>query len=307
MSELPWSKFFWSDWEADQGLRLCSLAAQGLWMRMLCVCAKGDPKGYLAINKQPLDEAGVARLCGITVEEAVTLMEELSRHGVFSRDRRGWIYSRRMMRDAKRSATGQKHAKKRWSQGDEKKRKKPPPNGVGSGKPNAKKPEARGQKETPTPYGAEEAKKDWNDMAAKVGLPACMKLSDGRRKAISARLEEFGEDGWKTVLEFISTNEFFTGQNDRGWKAGIDYAARQSAFLTMLEKAQAEEGQAAPSLKEPETVEEWERRVRFYKDHGQWHAPGPEPGQQGCLAPPGALEGHGFTVIQELFAAGGRS
>ena len=91
MPELPWSKFSWSDWEADQGLKLCSLAAQGLWMRMLCVCAKGDPRGYLAINGHPLDSTGVARLCGISAEEADALMEELSLHGVFSRDRRGWI------------------------------------------------------------------------------------------------------------------------------------------------------------------------------------------------------------------------
>lgn len=102
MGELPWSKFFWSDWEADQGLRLCSLPAQGLWMRILCVCAKGDPKGYLAINGKPLNSTDVARLCGITADEVDPLMVELDLNGVFSRDRRGWIYSRRMVRDAKR-------------------------------------------------------------------------------------------------------------------------------------------------------------------------------------------------------------
>ena len=145
MAELPWSKFFWSDWEADQGLRLCSLAAQGLWMRILCVCAKGEPRGFLAINGQPLDATGVARLCGITAAEASTLMDELELNGVFSRDRRKWIYSRRMIKDAKKSAEGKKSARKRWSQSDEKQSKKSGPIGGATEKPNAKKPEARGQ------------------------------------------------------------------------------------------------------------------------------------------------------------------
>jgi hypothetical protein len=145
MAEMPWSKFFWSDWESDQGLRLCSLAAQGLWMRMLCVCAKGDPIGYLAINGKPLDSTGVARLCGISAEEAESLMEELDLNGVFSRDRRGWIYNRRMMKDAKKSATGKKYAKKRWKQDTDNKGKKSEPNGSPNGPPTTQKPEARSQ------------------------------------------------------------------------------------------------------------------------------------------------------------------
>jgi hypothetical protein len=39
MSGTRWSKFYWSDWDGDMRLRLCSLAAQGLWMQMLCIAA----------------------------------------------------------------------------------------------------------------------------------------------------------------------------------------------------------------------------------------------------------------------------
>lgn len=182
MSELPWSKFFWSDWEADQGLRLCSLAAQGLWMRMLCVCAKGDPRGYLAINGKPLDSTGVARLCGISAEEAESLMEELDLNGVFSRDRRGWIYNRRMMKDAKKSATGKKFAKKRWSQADDNKDKKSQPNGVPIGEPTTQRPEARSQSKKEEPVGSSkkargsrlksdwELPKAWGEWALSEGL-----------------------------------------------------------------------------------------------------------------------------------------
>ena len=39
------------------------------------------------------------------------LLAELELNGVFSRDRRGRIYSRRMVRDAKRSEEGRKHGR----------------------------------------------------------------------------------------------------------------------------------------------------------------------------------------------------
>jgi hypothetical protein len=147
----PWSKFFWSDWEADQGLRLCSLAAQGLWMRMLCVCARHEPKGYLAINGKPLDVDAIARLAGVTETEAVTLMSELEANGVFSRDRSRRIYSRRMVRDAKASQEGRKWKKKGLEQASENKTENPDPSRGATRGASTQKPEARSQKPERTP------------------------------------------------------------------------------------------------------------------------------------------------------------
>lgn len=111
MSSNPWGKFFWQDWESDQGLKLCSLAAQGLWMRMLCIAAAHNPVGYVSVAGKPLDETSLARLTGASESEVETLLQELEQHGVFSRDRHGRIYSRRMIRDAKRSAQARKNGK----------------------------------------------------------------------------------------------------------------------------------------------------------------------------------------------------
>lgn len=108
---LPWTKFFWADWESDAALRMCGLAAQGLWMRMLCIAAQHDPIGYVAINGRPLGVTDIARMAGVTETEAAELLEDLSRNGVFSRDRRGTIYSRRLIRDAKRTAIARKNGK----------------------------------------------------------------------------------------------------------------------------------------------------------------------------------------------------
>lgn len=111
MSGAIWSKFFWADWETDPALRLCSLAAQGLWMRMLCVAASHDPIGYVAVAGKGLDETSLARLTGCQESEVASLLGELSEMGVFSRDRHGRIYSRRMIRDAKKTAIARKNGR----------------------------------------------------------------------------------------------------------------------------------------------------------------------------------------------------
>ena len=111
MTANPWDKFFWNDWDNDPGLRLCSLAAQGLWMRCLCICAKSDPKGYLAVAGRSLSPADLGTLVGRQEHEVETLLEELAANGVYSRDRKGRIYSRRMVRNEKKAALARKNGK----------------------------------------------------------------------------------------------------------------------------------------------------------------------------------------------------
>lgn len=108
---LPWTKFFWCDWESDPALRLCSYAAQGLWMRMLCIAAAHDPIGYVAVAGRGLDETSLARMTGGTESEVASLLGELDRNGVFSRDRHRRIYSRRMVRDARKASEARKNGK----------------------------------------------------------------------------------------------------------------------------------------------------------------------------------------------------
>lgn len=112
MAGTIWSKFFWSDWDTDPALKLCSYAAQGLWMRCLCIAAAHDPIGYVSVEGRPLDSTDIAKMTGGTEPEVKVLLSELQRNGVFSRDAKHRIYSRRMIRDAKRVATAKKNGKK---------------------------------------------------------------------------------------------------------------------------------------------------------------------------------------------------
>ena len=112
MSGTIWSKFFWSDWESDPNLRLCSLAAQGLWMRMLCIAAAHEPVGYVAIAGKGLEEVALARLAGCAEAELGALLGELEGNRVFSRDRHGRIYSRRMIADARKARLARRNGLK---------------------------------------------------------------------------------------------------------------------------------------------------------------------------------------------------
>jgi hypothetical protein len=114
MSAAPWMKFYPADWRADQALRVCSLAARGLWMEMLCVMHNAEQYGHLLLNGRPVTDAQLAMLAGTTPDQIPVLLGELEAAAVFSRTQKGVIYSRRMTRDHKWSNEGRKAVKKRW-------------------------------------------------------------------------------------------------------------------------------------------------------------------------------------------------
>jgi hypothetical protein len=106
----PWLKFYPSDWRADPALRMCSIAARGLWIEMLCIMHEAD--GSLLVNGKQLTPRQLAVLTGTTPDEVKELMVELSDAGVFSRDEHGTIYSRRMKADIVKAETDKANGKK---------------------------------------------------------------------------------------------------------------------------------------------------------------------------------------------------
>lgn len=236
----PWSKFFWSDWEADQGLRLCSLAAQGLWMRILCVCARHEPKGYLAINGNPLAVDAIARLAGVAETEVETLLAELERNGVFSRNRAGCVYSRRMVRDEKRSQEGRKHKKRGLSQSTENTEENPEPSREATRGPSPHIPEARSQKESLERNRFEEFWQTYphrggakrNRKGAEVKFAAAVRRGIPQQTLIDAATR-YRTD--KRVLDGYSRDPV-TWLNQNGWEDDVEAAqAKPEAGMTKWE------------------------------------------------------------------------
>ena len=111
MSNLPWVKWFWRDWQTDAGVRTSSLAARALWFELLGIMHVGNTGGYLVINGKPPTAAQIAMLIG-TTEDVEPLLAELESKGVFSRDRRGVIYCRREINERKRAEASAKGGRK---------------------------------------------------------------------------------------------------------------------------------------------------------------------------------------------------
>lgn len=257
MSGVVWSKFYWADWETDPALRLCSLAAQGLWMRMLCIAAAHDPIGYVAVAGRGLDETALARLTGCQESEIASLLGELSQNGVFSRDRHGRVFSRRMVDDAKKSAIAKKNGKnggnptlcnnKENSASDK-----------GSVKAPLKpqEPRAISQKEETTSLRSVEKKSrgtrlpadwtlpdEWHDYAVKQGLP----ITEIAREA-----ERF-RDWWLSAA------------GAKGVKA--DWFA---TWRNWVRSACERRGVSPPAGPITASSPDWLSRLRFVEQSGRW-------------------------------------
>lgn len=112
MAGTTYSKWFWADWRSDPGLQLCSLAARGLWMGLLSIMAEADPRGHLLIAGNRPSMKQIAKSVAAPPEDVERLMKELERNGVYSRNRDGVIYSRRMVRDQQRETIARETGKK---------------------------------------------------------------------------------------------------------------------------------------------------------------------------------------------------
>lgn len=112
MSRNPWLKFYPLDWRGDPKLRMCSMAARGLWIEILALMHEATPYGHLLVTGKSPTDMQIAVLAGAPSDQVTELLGELETAGVFSRTKDGVIYSRRMIRDEKRSAMARKNGGK---------------------------------------------------------------------------------------------------------------------------------------------------------------------------------------------------
>lgn len=99
MAKRPAFQFYPSDWRKDPSLSVCSLAARGLWIEMMCIAHEAEEYGVLALNGKPMTEAQLSRMVGESPKVVKEMLVELEDAGVFSRREDGAIYSRRMVKD----------------------------------------------------------------------------------------------------------------------------------------------------------------------------------------------------------------
>ena len=138
----PWIKFFPADWLSKPALRLCPMAARGLWIEMLCIMHEAEPYGHLVVKGRPLADSDLARMVGMSLKECRKSLATLAQHGIYSVTEDGTIYSRRMVRDQAKALKDKENGKTGGNPGL--KRGVNPPD---KGEDKAQKPDARIQKE----------------------------------------------------------------------------------------------------------------------------------------------------------------
>ena len=142
----PFLKFYTSDWRADPVLRMCSIAARGLWLEMICLMHEATPYGQLLVNGQTVTDTQLGALVGAPPDQITALLGELEAAGVFSRTRTGVIYSRKLTRMAKKVATARNNGRKGGNPSLRKQTEnKPLDKGLDKGAVKPQKPEARYQ------------------------------------------------------------------------------------------------------------------------------------------------------------------
>jgi hypothetical protein len=75
------------------------------------------------------------------------------------------------------------------------------------------------------------------------------------------------------------------GENDRGWKADLDFVCQQRSWRRLLEGAYGNDAPAADRTA-AWTDAEWRTALRLRRESGDWSdALGPPPGAPGCRVP----------------------
>lgn len=97
--KLPSFQFYPGDWTKDPALRLASKSAKGFWMDVLCLMFECEERGVLIAGDRPWSDEEVAGAVEGDTNANLLLLHELLRLGIAKRDKRGAIFSARMVRD----------------------------------------------------------------------------------------------------------------------------------------------------------------------------------------------------------------
>jgi len=135
MNKSPGFWFFTGDWLKDPELRFCSIFARGLLVDLLCYMFEAKEQGYLVWpNGEPRTNEEIANaISGGELQQKIDAIEELVQKGVLSRDQKGVLYSRRLVRLKEISET----RKQSGSKGGSKRQANIQANGVANEKQNS--------------------------------------------------------------------------------------------------------------------------------------------------------------------------
>lgn len=79
----------------------------------------------------------------------------------------------------------------------------------------------------------------YNAVAGEIGLPSCRTMTKTRQAKLVARIKDHGPQGLAAALDALRLSNFCQGDNDRGWRADIDFVLQERSCAKLLEGAYA--------------------------------------------------------------------
>jgi len=283
----PWLKFYPTDWRSDPRLRMCGIAARGLWIEMIALMHEAVPYGHLIVSGHSPTDAQLAVLAGMPSAQVPELLGELESAGVFSRTREGVIYSRKLTRMAKKAATARKNGKNGGNPNLGKEREI-----LASDNPQVKppdkpqKPEARSQIDieplAQQSNAASAAPRKHDQMHQRLleanGLGG-LRDEKGIGLAHIGPILALVESGIDFELDVLAGIRINPKPQAKTWAYFVpqieEYARKRRGLLDVATTAA------------PET--DWTARLEAWRQ-GTWGSWGPKPGEPGCQVPKHLLE-----------------
>lgn len=100
----------------------------------------------------------------------------------------------------------------------------------------------------------------WNLMAQKHGLPQVAKLTHKRAAAINSRLaDSWWRKNWQNALDLVAKNPYLLGDNDRGWKANIDWFVRPDTVVKLIEGGAGDVRRRQNTINKPGQFDDFDR------------------------------------------------
>lgn len=94
---------------------------------------------------------------------------------------------------------------------------------------------SKGSASGDAPLAVDEVLEGWNILAAKHGLSQVRKLTDQRRRKVTAQARRFPVPDWQSVFGKISQSPFLRGENRQGWRCDFDFILSEGNFVKILE------------------------------------------------------------------------
>lgn len=86
-----------------------------------------------------------------------------------------------------------------------------------------------------SPTAVDQVVTAFSEMARQSGLSVPRAVTSSRRRSLLLRIEEYGLPAVLDAIERIGRSRFCRGENDRGWRADIDFLCQPKSFVSILE------------------------------------------------------------------------